>query len=109
MASTAKAAAAPTGANSSAPVAASAAISAAMANVRVLAEFDHRVVADQIVDGGGLDVDAGDRRPLEAGHDRLAFARTARLARAFKSGGKALSNSPQLVLAAQTELVRLGN
>ena len=57
---------------------------------RVLAEFDRRVVADQIVDGGGLDIDAGDGRAPEPRRDQLLLACATRRSRTFKACCKAL-------------------
>ena len=51
--------------SSSAATAASAAKAIAISVVGQAAEFDHGVAADQIVDRGGVDVDAGDRAALE--------------------------------------------
>ena len=52
--------------------------------------FDHRVARDQIVDRGGVDIDAGDRADPRACDDRRAFGRAARRARALDAGRKAL-------------------
>ena len=50
--------------------AASRAIRAAIARTGTSAHFDSRVAADQVVDRGGMDIDAGDRTAFEAAGDR---------------------------------------
>ena len=54
------------------------------------AEFDGRIAGDQVVDGGGMNIDAGDVAALEADADRLLRQRAARRPRALDPGGESL-------------------